>query len=373
MNAIKSQRPILVLAANTPWVYALTQALSVNTPVIALRLLDLPNYRRLKPLWPETASAVNRVSVVMPPGYAGTLELIFRPIMRTIIKYHQRRLRKLSGLDPLVIVPYPFLIPWVRHVSGDHLVYYNLDEYRFYQPHRTERVLGQEQELIARAGLTICLSLHQVETLQARNPLHADKIRHFPLGVVEDFLNPEPERVPLPNSVGYVGNFSDRVDWEFVAAVAMLMPDVQFYFVGQRDAEADAVGWRAARKRALAMPNVMYQGEVPQAEVREHYWRYSLNWMPYDTKHGFNIASCPTKIMDALASGRPFISTDIPEVRQYAERVACVKSAEDAATIISRLLRGEDAVNPVAQIDFARTQTWSKRAVEFYRLIGERL
>lgn len=369
MTAVTFERPVLVLAANTPWVYALAQALSDYTHVTALRLLDLPNYRRLKPQWPETASAICRVSIVMPPGYAGALEPLFRPLMRTLIARQQRRLRKLSGLDPLVIVPYPFLTPWVRDVPGDRLVYYNLDEYPFYEPRRAERILKQERELVASAGLTICLSLHQVKTLQARNPAHADRIQHFPLGVVEDFLNPEPERRPLPDSVGYVGNLSDRVDWEFVSAVARLMPDAKFHFVGQVEAEPGASGWRAARKRALAMPNVHYEGEVPQAEVRDHYWRYAVNWMPYDTKHGFNIASCPTKIMDALASGRPFISTDTPEIRLYPDKIACVKSPEDAAAVLSHLLRGKSPLDAVSQVAFARKQTWAHRAVEFRRLL----
>jgi teichuronic acid biosynthesis glycosyltransferase TuaH len=368
---MKLKRPILVLSANTPWVYALAHALSDFTSVTALRLLDLPNYRRLRPKWPETTSALNRVSIVMPPGYAGALEPLFRPLMRASIWYQQRRLRKLSGLDPLVIVPYPFLAPWVRHVPGDLLVYYNLDEYPLYAPWRTERILEEECELVARAGLTICLSLHQVETLKARNPESVDKIRHFPLGVVEDFLNPEPKLRPLPNSVGYVGNLSDRVDWDFVVAVATLMPDAKFHFVGPLDPGQDTLGWRASQKRAFAMPNVLYQGEVPQAAVREHYWRYATNWMPYDTSHSFNRASCPTKILDALASGRPFISTDIPEVRQYADRVACVKSAADAAAILSRFLRGEESVDPESQIDFVRTQTWAQRAAEFRRMLGE--
>jgi glycosyltransferase involved in cell wall biosynthesis len=370
MSIANFTRPVLVLAANAPWVYALAQCLADHTPVTALRLYDRANYRRLKPQWPETASAVNRVSIVMPKGYAGTLEPLFRPVMRALVAREQLRLRRMIGFDPVVVAPYPYLAPWVRGVPRDRLVYYNLDEYPLYESARTQRILRQESELVARAGLTICLSGHQVKTLQARNPTHADRIRHFPLGVIEDFLNPEPQRPPLPGSVGYVGNLSDRVDWDFVTAVAGLMSDAKFHVVGRLDPRADGLGWRAARKRALAMPNVVYEGEVPQADVREHYWRYAVNWMPYDTNHGFNIASCPTKIMDALAGGRPFVATDIPEVRLYPDRIYVAVSPETAAEHLRALLSGAIAHDACDQVAFAEANTWPIRALQFLDLLS---
>jgi glycosyltransferase involved in cell wall biosynthesis len=370
MSIANSTRPVLVLAANAPWVYALARCLADHAPVTALRLYDRANHRRLKPQWPETASALNRVSIVMPQGYAGTLEPLFRPLMRTLVAREQLRLRRMSGSDPVVVAPYPYLAPWVRSVPRDRLVYYNLDEYPFYKPARTQRILQQESELVARAGLTVCLSVYQLKKLQARNPIHADRIQHFPLGVAEDFLNPEPQRPPLPGSVGYVGNLSDRVDWELIAAVAGLVPDAKFHIVGRLDPGADDFGWRAARKRALAMPNVVHEGEVPQAEVREHYWRYAVNWMPYDTNHGFNIASCPTKIMDALASGRPFVATDIPEVRLYPDRIYVAVSPESIAKHLRALLSGAIAHDACAQVAFAEGHTWPIRALQFLDLLS---
>lgn len=365
-------RPCLILSANTPWVYALGRCLSAHAPASAVRFFDFPNYRRLKPRWPETASALRRVTYVLPQGYAGTLEPLFRPLMRGLIAREQYRLKGATGLDPLVVCPYPYLAPWVRHVAPENLVYYNLDEYPFYEPARTERIIGQERELVARAGLTVCLSVHQVETLRARNPAHAARIQHFPLGVVEEFLNPTPAAPPLAKSVGYVGNLSDRVDWAFIGAVAARVPEATFHIVGKLDVPGvgtNDMSWVQQRQAALALPNVIYEGEVPQAQVREHYWRYAVNWMPYDRTHGFNIASCPTKIMDALASGRPFVSTDIPEVRLYPDRIACVTYPDGAAQTLRRLMAGRSMQDANSQIAFAAAQTWPHRAREFLELI----
>jgi teichuronic acid biosynthesis glycosyltransferase TuaH len=363
----------LILAANTPWVYALAHSLEKHGPVTALRLYDWLNYARLRPQWPETESQVRRVLVQMPPGYAGKLELGFRPLMRRIIDSERLRLRQDSGVDPVVVCPYPFLSPWVRHISTERLVYYNLDDYVMYDPSRASRIRALENELVQRAGLTACLSLYQVEALRKRHPAREKSIHHFPLGVLEEFLNSAPEQTQLPNTIGYIGNMTDRVDWAFVARTAELMPETSFHFIGDTADDGprgDTSNWSGQRARALALSNVIHEGPVAQSEVPEHYRKYALNWMPYNVQHPFNIASCPTKIMDALASGRPFVSTDIPEVRLYPRHVHVVSDPPQAMLKLRAILNGDAAHDAQSQISFVRMQTWTHRAARFLELLA---
>jgi len=357
------RRSFLVLAANTPWVFALAEQLERYGPVTVVRFIDWLNQRRLRPEWPETASDLRRVATVMPPGYAGALEPAFRGAMRRRVEGEGRRLQELSGCEPAVICPYPYLAPWVRGVPGRQIVYYNLDDYSLYDPARAERTEALERELVERARLTACLSAHQTVTLRAKHPQRAERIRHFPLGVVDSFLNPDPATPAPVRGVGYVGNLSDRVDWAFVCKVADSAPDLRFHFVGALQDPAVRDGdWSRRRDRALALSNVVYEGPAPQAQVRLHYWRYAVNWMPYDPQHPFNIASCPTKIMDALASGRPFVSTDIPESRLYADRIQVVSSAEQTIDRLRRLLNAGSPYDPAEQVAFAAANTWRRRA-----------
>ncbi|MGB3797320.1 MAG: glycosyltransferase [Alteraurantiacibacter sp.] len=362
--------PFLFLSANTPWVYALAQELAKDAPVTAIQLYDWPNYRRIKPRWPEEQSAVRRRRIVMPPGYAGTLERLHRPIMRSLFLSEYRRLRKATGVDPVLVAPYPYLAPWVRFVAGERLVYYNLDDYALYNPPRAQIIRQQEDELVARAGMTACLSAYQVEQLSRRNPAHANRIRHFALGVADDFINPDPQMAPMANTVGYVGNLGDRVDWLLVDTVAAQMPHVTFHFVGFAQGPEDRAAmneWQRARHDAFARPNVIYEGGVPQADVRLHYWRYAVNWMPYDVQHPFNLAACPTKIMDAIASGRPFISTPTPEVQLSPDYIAIANNADGFAALIRDALKGPpDASERIA---YARANTWREKAIEFRRLL----
>lgn len=372
------RRSFLALAANTPWVYALARGLVSHGDVTAVRIIDWMNNARLRPQWPETRSAVDRIVFSMPPGYAGSLEPLFRPLMRSLIDRERARLRARSGNESTVICPYPFIAPWVRHVPGDKLVYYNLDDYALYHAQRVARNEALENELIERAALTVCLSHHQVESLRRRLPHRAGHIEHFPLGVVHEFLNPAPAEPPEVDAVGYVGNMTDRVDWRLVKRVAELMPDTRFHFIGNAADGSSGAGlqhnasWTTQRAEALAMPNVVQRGPAPQHEVPHHYRRYFVNWMPYDSTHPFNIASCPTKIMDALASGRPFLCTDIPEVRTYPGHLEIASSADEAARKLRAMLAAARTHDAASQVEFARSNTWDHRAARFVEL-SERL
>jgi len=82
------------------------------------------------------------------------------------------------------------------------LIYYNLSAY--VSPSCKESNLelkksySKEQLLPSRLPTL-------VEVLQKRHPHKAECIYHYPLGVVDSYLNPQPEKPPS-TTVGYVGN-----------------------------------------------------------------------------------------------------------------------------------------------------------------------
>lgn len=367
---MSASRPFLFLSANTPWVYALAQALSADAPVTAVQMYDVATQRRLRPGWPEEESNVRRRRVVMPSGYAGRLEFLFRPLMRRIVEAERKRLARIGNADPIVVIPYHYLVPWVRQVPDELLVYYNLDNYDLYRPSRVGEIHSLEDEVIRRARLTACLSIYQVERLAARNPQRRESIRHFPLGVVDAFINPDPRAEPLAKTVGYVGNLTNRVDWGLVTAVAQRMPEVRFEFVGSMQALQTGLSsatWEQERQAALALPNVVHVGQVRQLEVPRYYWRYSVNWMPYDAAHPFNLAACPTKIMDAIASGRPFVSTPTPEVGLYPDFIATAADADGLAAALRHAL--STPIDPAVRISFARNHVWAERARQLREML----
>ncbi|MCS4054634.1 glycosyltransferase [Salinibacter ruber] len=372
--------PFLFLTASNRWVYALAEAIAQDFPVHATRMHDWRTYWINQPSWPEpdpnAVANLERTHKVLPTGYAGRLEWLARPFMKKMINGWLRRLRERSREAPFVVVTYPYIAPWVREVPRDRLVYYNLDAYRLYRPKRAEWIRKREDELIERAGLTVCLAQTQVEALKNRHPDHTSRIEHFPLGVLDSFLNPCPERDPDPKTVGYVGNLTGRVDWELVRSVATECSDLRFIFAGGLDDSEtgeENSEWRRHRTAAFRLPNVEHLGQIPQEEVTDVYWNSAVNWIPYDSEHPFNWASCPTKIMDGIASGRPVISTDVPECRLYPEWITIVDTPMEAASALRAASQKTENHNSQSQVAFARQHTWKQRADWFLSLTCDRL
>jgi hypothetical protein len=358
----------LFLSVQNRWVYALAESLAQKHVAHTIKLYDWRTYLKHRPSWPDPDpdADIERTLRVLPPGFAGRLEWISRPFMRTMIDHWRTKLRERTGTEPYVVAPYPYLAPWVRNVPGERLIYYNLDAYIQYKPARAERIREHEAELVERAGLTICLAQRQVEALQRRHPSHAGRIQHFPLGVLDMFLNPDPSSINNSASdIGYVGTLGDRVDWRFVQEVAEECSGLTFRFAGGLDDASrwhDRPAWKEARSQAFSLPNVEHVGRIPQEEVTDVYWQSVVNWIPYDPDHPFNEASCPTKIMDGLASGRPLVSTAVPECTLYPQWIDIVESAAEAAEVLRAYVEAPNNHDPEEQVRFAEQHIWDRRA-----------
>lgn len=362
----------VVLGASTPWVYALTEALAHEHSTTAICVYDWRTYYKNKVRWPtkQLPKGLSRQMWLYPPGYLGS----FRPLFSRIIA---RRLKKVlthtasnAPEKTWLIAPYPWLAPPELPVHWPNLIYYNLDDYVIYRPERAAITQEQERRTLRQSRLIICLAEKQVRHFQTHADVRgSEAVRHFPLGVTTELLAPTDGVQIEQDTVAYVGNLGDRVDWQLVVEVARSLPQVRFHFAGGL---ADTTGsgnrpdWMRWRSEALSLPNVKHRPMVPQHEVVKYYWSAAINWIPYDIAHPFNVASCPTKIMDGLASGRPVLSTAVPECLLYPEHIAVFRSATEAKDRIQQHLalvtQGDWQLRQARQLVFARQNLWPERA-----------
>ncbi|MCS3937080.1 glycosyltransferase involved in cell wall biosynthesis [Salinibacter ruber] len=351
----------LFLDANSPWVYGLASGLAVEHRVHVVGFADWLVYLRQRPTWPSLGGDdIDRHSMpVLPTGYSGALEPIVRPFMQ----YTLRRWRRQFSAEPFVVVVRPFLAPWVRHVPDDRLIYYNVDDYLLYRPERADRYRRLEDELIQRARLTLCSAQRQRNCFRDRHPDRAERIIHLPHGVYSSFINENPQETARPETVGYVGGLGDRVDWPLVDRTVDRCPDLTFEFVGERQDPPAGAEWGRVREQVFECDNVRHVGYIPYEELPDWYASFDVQWIPYDTDNPFNVASSPTKIMDGIASGRPIVSTPVPECTLYPEWIDIVSPGNEAVEALQAHVQTSRADGSVRQqARFARKQTWEERA-----------
>ena len=312
----------------------------------------------------QSSPSIWAQDLVLPTGWMKSYpRLGMRPIARAVRGWRA----SLPGQHrPLaLVVTYPYYLHLARQLCPDRLIYFNIDDYRLYWPKSARQVDRLEREAVGDADLTVCTARYRADELRAAIPDRADRVRHLPHGAPSASISPEPQHLPglgpadlrdLPRPwVGYVGTLEDRVDWSILDEVARTNPSASIILVG-RVGPGDA-SWQGDRRRCLARPNVHSVGWRDQTLIDQYNRSFDIGLIPYRTDHPFNIACCPTKIMDYMAAGRPVVATDLPECRLYSEVFDVVASRDFAAAVARRLALGPDDGRAAARWDLARRES----------------
>lgn len=262
--------------------------------------------------------SVWRRNLALPSGWMKRFpRLGMMPISHTIRAWQRRHARE----NPLALVmTYPFYLELHRRLKPSRSIYYNVDDYTLYWPSSAAVVRSLELETVRRSDLTVCVAKVRADELRQALPQCAGKIHHMPHGApswtIADRALHRPDALPddirhLPRPIlGYVGSLEDRVDWVLLERVAKAIPEASVVLVGRID-PVD----RPDRWQCLSLPNVHAIGWRPQTAISAYNRAFDVCLIPYLASHPFNIACCPTKIMDTMGTGRPMVSTDVPECR----------------------------------------------------------
>ena len=311
--------------------------------------------------------------LVLPSGWMKSYPRIgMRPIARSVRRW--RRAKDGSANPLALIMTYPYYIHLARQLRPERLVYLNIDDYRLYWPRSAAQVERIEREAVQVADLTICTSRFRADELREANPKFAQKIHHLPHGAPSASIPAEPQRHPGPGPadiahlprpwVGYVGTLEDRIAWAVLDEVATTNPLASVILIGRVGPDGPT-HWQANRRRCLGRPNVHAIGWRDQAVIDRYNRSFDLGLIPYQTDHPFNIACCPTKIMDYMAAGRPVVATDLPECRLYHEVFNVVAEQDFAQSVQTRLAGGPD--------DGRATLRWELAHRESCRNVASRL
>jgi teichuronic acid biosynthesis glycosyltransferase TuaH len=283
--------------------------------------------------------------LVLPSGWMKRFPTLgMRPIARSI--------RSWWGMQPRtwrrgLVMSYPHYLHLCKQLRPDVSVYYNIDDYALYWPRAADKIRELERAMVRAADVTVCVSLVRAEELRSLVPEAAGRVHHLPHGAPTPFLAQQPLTRPgeppadlahLPRPyLGYIGSMEDRVDWELMDRISRTFADASIVVLGRvRDPVART--WWHQCERFLSRPNVHALGWRPQEALARYYQAFDVTLIPYLIDHPFNRACNPTKIMDAMGSGRPIVATAIPECRLHSERFHVVENGDDFIEAVRGIL-----------------------------------
>src|SRR5262249_21713488 len=124
--------------------------------------------------------------------------------------------------------------------------------------------------------------------------------------------------------------------------------------------------WYDDYRRCLARPNVSMLGWRPQEQIHSYNRTFDVCLIPYRTDHPFNRACSPTKIMDYMGTGRPIVSTAVPECQLYGHLSHVAASTEAFVESVRAILDAHSDDGRAAQrFDWAHAHTCRRVAARF--------
>jgi len=356
-----------------------------NVAVLLLKCLDYLNgWRRGLYPWSSSCRLKRRSptsweqQLVLPSGWMKSYPRLGMLPVAQSVRTWWRMLP--PGWQRGLVMHYPHYLYLRNKLRPDVSLYYNIDDYSLYWPYRAARIRELEKDTVRAADVTVCVSKLRALELRELVPQAAERIHHVPHGAPTRFLadrplslpaEPPPDLAALPRPyLGYIGSLEDRVDWDLLDRLSQEFSDASIVVVG-RVREPVAEPWWEPCARFLSRPNVHTLGWRTQDSLPAYYQAFDAVLIPYRLDHPFNRVCNPTKIMDAMGSGRPIVATAIPECRLHSERFHVVEDCDEFLDAVRRILdHGSDDGRAALRHAFAVANSCHGVGDRILRLLG---
>jgi glycosyltransferase involved in cell wall biosynthesis len=206
-------------------------------------------------------------------------------------------------------------VPYLVGELGERLaVYYCIDDYAAYPGVHEDTVRAMDAETTRKADVVFIAS----DTLLPAK-LELNTNTHVsPHGVEFDhFAQAQNPTLPLPADiahlsgpvVGFFGLIESFIDLDMIDWLARQRPDWHFVFLGRVAVPEEALP---------RSPNVYFLGKRPYAELPAYAKRFSACVIPY-RPGDWSFHANPIKLREYLATGKPVVAVDTPQVRKFAD------------------------------------------------------
>ena len=306
--------------------------------------------------------------------------------MPLVAKRVQQGWRRQGWRDPRLVVTLPYFLPVARELGFHRTVYYAVDNYQADGYHANwpkGAAEAQENELIRNAVATLAASSELANWFRERAPSAAAKIHYLPNGARPDMILPSEAiktgplalRADLASRfgaatgpvVGVYGETSPGHGIEFLAAVVDRSPSFRFLVMGPVIEGLRGAG-RETIERLRRCPNVVMTGHLREPESFEVLRQCDVMAMALSLDAHIYY-TCPVRLWTYMATGRPIVSTPIPEVMKFGELVRFAADADEFALALRDAATERDADRAAKRIQVAKAHAWPALAQRLWEVL----
>ncbi len=318
-----------------------------------------------------------------PFAFIHEMLAVYRPALqglnRMILGLQLRRQLKELGYDS------PMRVSWIYHplqytyyglVGERFRIYKSWDLYRIRDySNRLKRAIVYYEKLILReasAVLTPCINLYRELSLQNINTFFT------PSGVdFEQFGEKSGNDLPIPDDlrgirpprIGFSGNINEKVDMSLIRYLAESHPEWSMVMLGNiygGRAFLESKDYRICRE----LSNVHFLGFREFETLPSYIKHFDVCLLAHSRIESMKYAH-PYKTLQYLAAGKPVVATDIPDAHYYEAVIKIARDNLEFVNLVRQSLEETGGDQDQKRIEFAKNNTWDKRAEETYEILQD--
>ncbi|MBC7076363.1 MAG: glycosyltransferase [Syntrophomonadaceae bacterium] len=347
--------------------------LYVETPVNFLSPFKDPALWDKWRLWRRgTRKIKNNLYLYSPPPllpFANRCRLLNRINQRIMGRILRGICRKLDFRQPVLLTYLPNTADMAGCLGEKLLVYDCVDEHSAFQGFDPRVVSGMEIDLLQKSDLVFVTAqpLYEDKSRYAEN-IHmlrnAADVKHFQKAQGEDTPVPaDVANLPAP-VLGFIGRIKEWVDLDLLKQVAEARPEWSIVMIGPVELDADTSSFKGVE-------NVHFIGSRPKEVLPNYLKKFDVCLNPFRASR-LTRAVNPLKFYEYLASGKPVVSTPMPEMEEFAGTVEIGEGRDGFIEAVERAL--DDSPEKVkARLQLSWEHSWEKRVEAMSSKIAEHL
>lgn len=284
---------------------------------------------------------------------------------KIIIFWARRLVKKHSILEPTLL----FYNPRFSCIAGklqENLICYEVidDQTEFTS---SPSWLNEEiQFLIAKSDVitTSSENLYKKILKQRKNVFligNGVDVEHFKKSLNDIDLPNDLKKIKAP-ILGYIGAIGEWFDFELVEEILRKYPNYSIILIGWVFRNSQKQIQNLERK----YHNFHFLGRKNYEKLPNYIRFFDICMIPFRI-YSLTKSVNPTKLYEYLATGKPIISTNLPEIEKFQDIVYVTKTKQEFVSSIKKIITNEH--NPQKSFSLAEEHDWKEKASKMVDLL----